>query len=58
MTSSEAYYVIKHITAPSVLIEMGFITNESDASNMLSEEWRQKMAESVAAGIVNSLLKY
>jgi len=25
---------------------------------MLSEEWRQKMAESVAAGIVNSLLKY
>ena len=58
MTSSEAYYVIKHITAPSVLIEMGFITNETDASNMLSEEWRQKMAESVAAGIVNSLLKY
>ncbi|MBR5452444.1 MAG: N-acetylmuramoyl-L-alanine amidase [Clostridia bacterium] len=58
MTASEAYYVIKHITAPSVLIEMGFITNETDAGNMLSESWRQKMAEAIAAGIVNSLLKY
>lgn len=56
MTSDEAYYVIKHINVPSVLIEMGFITNSGDAADMLSEAWRQKMAEGIANGIIEYIL--
>ena len=58
MSPNDAYYVIKNISAPSILIEMGFITNEEDARNMLTDNWRQKMADAIAAGIINSLLKY
>ncbi len=56
MASSEAYYVIKHINVPSVLIEMGFITNADDAADMLDEAWRQKMAEGIANGIIEYIL--
>ncbi|NLY68891.1 MAG: N-acetylmuramoyl-L-alanine amidase [Clostridiales bacterium] len=48
----EAYYVTKKLTVPSVLIEMGFITNDSDAKNLLSDEWRKAFVYGTAAGII------
>ena len=56
MASEDAYYVIKHINVPSVLIEMGFITNASDAADMLDDAWRQRMAEGIANGIIEYIL--
>ena len=47
----EAYYVIREAPVPSSLIEVGFVTNPTDAANMLDEEWRQTIAEGIAAGI-------
>lgn len=46
--SSEAYYVTKHINAPSVLIETGFCTNKQDAKNMLNDEWMKKLAKTIS----------
>ena len=30
---------------------MGFATNETDAENMLNEDWQQSMAHAIAVGI-------
>ena len=52
MTDDNAFYVIKNIDVPSVLCEVGFVTNQTDANNMLDETWRQAAAEAIANGIM------
>lgn len=47
----EAYYVIREAPVPSSLIEVGFVTNPTDAKNMLDESWRRSIAQGIAAGI-------
>lgn len=47
----DAYYVIREAPVPSSLIEVGFVTNPTDAANMLDEEWRRSIARGIAAGI-------
>ncbi len=45
------YYVIRYTKVPASLIELGFVTNESDAKKMLDEEWQKSMAASIADGL-------
>ena len=52
MTDDNAFYVIKNIDVPSVLCEVGFVTNQTDAKQMLDETWRQAAAEGIARGIL------
>jgi len=47
-----AFYMTKCTDYPSILIEMGFVTNENDAKNMMDEEWRSNMAQGIAEGIL------
>jgi N-acetylmuramoyl-L-alanine amidase len=35
---------------PAVLIELGFITNNIDLSNMRNKKWREKMVKAIADG--------
>jgi len=51
----EAFYVTKCTSFPSILLEIGFATNPTDAANMMKEDWRQDMAESIARGIAEHL---
>lgn len=46
-----AFAVTKYVKAPSVLVEMGFVTNESDAEKLLDDEWQNEMAQALARGI-------
>lgn len=52
MSADDAYYVIKHIDVPSVLTELGFVTNREDAEDMLTDVWRQTAAQGIADGIL------
>lgn len=52
MTDDNAFYVIKNIDVPSVLCEVGFVTNKTDAKQMLDENWRQAAAEAIVNGII------
>lgn len=52
MTDDNAFYVIKNIGVPSVLCEVGFVTNQTDAKQMLDETWRQAAAEAIVNGII------
>ena len=50
--TDRAFIVTSQITCPSVLVEMGFVTNKTDAENLLDENWRSKMADALAGGVI------
>lgn len=49
------FYVINHTEAPSVLLELGFLSNDKERNSLLTEERKQKSAEAIAEGIINYL---
>lgn len=48
-------YVIKNTNAPAILIELGFLTNPSDAQKLSDDSYQQKFAQAIADGILQSL---
>lgn len=51
----EAFLVTKTGTHPSVLIEMGYATNERDSANLNSEIWRKNFANTLAECVLEWL---
>ena len=51
MAEKDAYYVIRETEMPSSLIELGFVTNPTDAANMLDDTWCRTTAQAIAGGI-------
>lgn len=47
--------VLRHSIMPSVLIEVGFISNTDEREKMFNEKYRQKLAEGIASGILKTL---
>jgi N-acetylmuramoyl-L-alanine amidase len=47
------FYVIKHTTMPSVLVEIAFISNPNDARKLADSGFREKAAEAIYQGILN-----
>ncbi|MEG3619172.1 N-acetylmuramoyl-L-alanine amidase [Magnetovibrio sp. PR-2] len=45
------FAVLKAPDMPSILIEMGFLSNRQDERNLKSKTYRQKMAEAIVRGI-------
>lgn len=45
------FYVITYSQIPSVLAELGFLTNSADADKLGSEEYQQKAADAIVIGI-------
>ncbi len=52
-TNDVSFAVIRETTAPASLVEVGFATNETDAANMIKDEWQKRIAKALAAGIDN-----
>jgi N-acetylmuramoyl-L-alanine amidase len=50
---SAAFVVIKTAKVPSILIELGYVTNEEDAELLKSDAWREKVAGSIVTAIDN-----
>jgi N-acetylmuramoyl-L-alanine amidase len=48
---SAAFVVLKAPDVPSVLIELGYLSNADDADQMNSARWRDRMAQAIAAAI-------
>ncbi len=46
------FYVLRNTRIPAVLVECGFLTNPTEGKRALSPQYRQAMAEAIAAGIV------
>ncbi|MET0191749.1 MAG: N-acetylmuramoyl-L-alanine amidase, partial [Hyphomicrobiaceae bacterium] len=50
---SAAFVVLKSAKVPSVVIELGFVTNETDAQLLKSDSWREKVSGSILTAIEN-----
>ncbi|MBA2398136.1 MAG: N-acetylmuramoyl-L-alanine amidase [Bradyrhizobium sp.] len=48
---SAGFKVLKAPDVPSVLIELGYVSNKADLEHLVSEEWRSKTVGSVAQAI-------
>src|SRR6185503_19437912 len=48
---SAGFRVLKAPDVPSVLIELGFLSNPDDEKQLMSDSWRAKMADKIAAAI-------
>lgn len=51
MTRDDDYAVLKTESMPTLLFEMGFLTDESDARQLLDTEWQRSLAIAIADGI-------
>jgi N-acetylmuramoyl-L-alanine amidase len=54
---SAGFRVLKSPDVPSVLVELGFLSNPEDEKELTSERWRAAMAEKVGAAIDNYFAK-
>lgn len=52
MPTNDAYYVLRYTNVPAILVETGFLSNKQEAKDMMKDEWRDKMAEGIANGII------
>jgi N-acetylmuramoyl-L-alanine amidase len=46
------FYVIRYNSVPSVLVELGFISNDNDAKKLISDYYQNIFAQSIYNGIV------
>lgn len=51
------FYVINHTNVPAILVEIGFISNDAERAQLISEERKQQTAKSIAEGILKYLEK-
>jgi N-acetylmuramoyl-L-alanine amidase len=48
---SAAFKVLKAPDIPSVLVELGYVSNKTDMENLLSDNWRSRTAGAMAQAI-------
>ena len=49
------FYVLRNTSMPSALVELGFVTNDYDASILADPSQRSRMAQAIAQGILQYL---
>lgn len=47
------FFVLRRTTIPAVLVECGFLTNPTESQYVQSAEYRQKLAQQIASGILS-----
>jgi len=50
---SAAFVVLKTAKVPSILLELGYVTNQEDAQQLKSDHWRDKVSGSMLTAIDN-----
>ena len=49
------FYVINHTTVPAILCEIGFISNDKERNELISEKRKKATAKAIAEGIIEYL---
>lgn len=53
--ATNSIYLLAHAQDPAVLVECGFLSNNSEAKLLNDEQYQQKMADAIAKGILQYL---
>lgn len=53
--ANESYFLLKKTPSPTVIVECGFLSNSEEAALLATEEYQNKVAEAVKAGILEYL---
>ena len=48
---SAGFRVLRAPDVPSVLVELGYVSNREDLQSLLSDDWRDRTADSIAQAI-------
>ena len=48
---SAGFKVLKQTDAPSVLVELGYVSNQNDEQEMTTAAWQSKVAASIASAV-------
>jgi len=48
---SAGFVVLKAPDVPSVLVELGYVTNRADLKSLVSAEWRDRTADSIVQAV-------
>lgn len=51
--NDQSFYVIRNAQMPGVLLEIGYMTNRQEETNIKSAAFQAKAAQSIATGIIN-----
>ncbi len=54
-TSPATFYVLRHTSMPSILIEMGFVSNPAEAARLNADDYQSKLAQGIFSGIAQYL---
>ena len=49
------FYVIHHTEVPAILVEIGFISNDAERYQLLTEERKEATAKAISSGILKFL---
>ena len=55
--SNNDYYILKKTPTPTVIVECGFLSNETEAKNLADEAYQEKLARAIYQGACNYLAK-
>lgn len=47
------FYVINHTTAPAILVEIGFLSNEEERAELIGEKRKKATAKAITEGVIN-----
>ncbi|RAV06343.1 N-acetylmuramoyl-L-alanine amidase [Paenibacillus sp. YN15] len=53
--ASKSYYVLTHGRIPSVIVEMGFLSNKKDRQLLVTPQFQQKLADAIAKACTDAL---
>jgi N-acetylmuramoyl-L-alanine amidase len=54
----ESWYVVRNAKMPSVLVEVGFVTNREEAANLRDSAYLQEITEGIYTGVNNFVRSY
>lgn len=50
--SNSSYYLLKNTDVPTIIVECGFLSNYEEASNLVDENYQQKLAWAIHLGVL------
>lgn len=55
MKANDTYYLLKRTKSPTIIVECGFLSNSEEAALLVTEEYQEKVAEAICAGVLKCL---